>query len=136
MRRECRKRFPTTAGKQSRHALRHVRDARAVMHAGIANLQFPLKSVSGKTFPALPVHALPAILLNLVRGPCKRAGLIIMYNDTADHIYNYQATCSTYTDIHLQMNMPRSKEGKHNTMFENTHDWLFLECAMALLQLS
>ena len=27
----------TTAGKRSRHASRHVRDARAVMHAGIAN---------------------------------------------------------------------------------------------------
>ena len=28
---------PVTAGKRSRHASRHVRDARAVMHAGIAN---------------------------------------------------------------------------------------------------
>ena len=28
-----------TAGKQSRHASRHVRDARAVMHVGIAKLQ-------------------------------------------------------------------------------------------------
>ena len=37
MRRECRERFPVTAGKRSRHASRHVRQARAVMHAGIAN---------------------------------------------------------------------------------------------------
>ena len=29
--------FPATAGKRSRHASRHIRDARAVMHAGIAN---------------------------------------------------------------------------------------------------
>ena len=29
--------FPVFAGKRSRHASRHVRDARAVMHAGIAN---------------------------------------------------------------------------------------------------
>ena len=29
--------FPVTAGKRSRHASRHVRDARAVMHVGIAN---------------------------------------------------------------------------------------------------
>ena len=29
--------FPATAGKRSRHASRHVRDARAEMHAGIAN---------------------------------------------------------------------------------------------------
>ena len=29
--------FPVTAGKRSRHASRHVRHARVVMHAGIAN---------------------------------------------------------------------------------------------------
>ena len=29
--------FPVTAGERSRHASRHVRDARAVMHVGIAN---------------------------------------------------------------------------------------------------
>ena len=29
--------FPYTAGKRSRHAARHVRDARVVMHVGIAN---------------------------------------------------------------------------------------------------
>ena len=39
--------FPATAGKQSRHASRHVRDARAVMHAGIANSRFPLNSAAG-----------------------------------------------------------------------------------------
>ena len=33
--------FPATAGKQSRHISRHVRDACAVMHAGIANSFFP-----------------------------------------------------------------------------------------------
>ena len=37
MRRECRERFPTTAGERSRHASRHVRNTRAVMHVGIAN---------------------------------------------------------------------------------------------------
>ena len=35
---------------------------RAVMHAGIANLRFPLKSVAGKTSPAFPAHVQPAIL--------------------------------------------------------------------------
>ena len=54
--------FPVTAGQRSRHASRHVCDARAVMHAGIANYQFPLQPVAGKTFPASPVHAQPAIL--------------------------------------------------------------------------
>ena len=48
--------------KRSRHASRYVRDARAVMHAGTANQQFPLKSAAGETFPAFPAHAQPAIL--------------------------------------------------------------------------
>ena len=46
----------------SRHASRHMRDARAVMHAGIASKRFPLKSVVGKTFPVFLTHAQPAIL--------------------------------------------------------------------------
>ena len=49
--------FPATAGKRSRHASRHVRDARAEDAC-----QFPLKSVAGKTFSAFPAHAQPAIL--------------------------------------------------------------------------
>ena len=53
--------FPATLCLQSRHASRHVRDARAVMHVGIANWRFPLMSVAGKTFPAFPAHAQPAI---------------------------------------------------------------------------
>ena len=54
--------FPANAGLQTRHESRQVRDARAVMHTGIATYRFPLKSVMGKTFPAFPVHAQPAIL--------------------------------------------------------------------------
>ena len=54
--------FPATAGQRSRHASRHVRDKRAVMHTRIANWRFLLKSVAGKTFPAFPAHAQPAIL--------------------------------------------------------------------------
>ena len=38
--------------------LHHVR---AVMHAGIANEQFPFIPGAGKTVPTFPVHALPAI---------------------------------------------------------------------------
>ena len=34
----------------------------AGMHAGVANLRFPLKSVAEKTFPAFPAHARPEIL--------------------------------------------------------------------------
>ena len=46
--------FTATRGLRSRHASRHVCDARAVMHAGIANLRFPLKSVAGKNVPDIP----------------------------------------------------------------------------------
>ena len=53
--------FPATAVKRSQHASQQVRDARTVMHAGIANKRFPLMLVAGKTFPAFPAHAQPAI---------------------------------------------------------------------------
>ena len=42
--------FPVTAGKRSRHASRHVRHARAVVHAG----SFPLKSAAGENVPGIP----------------------------------------------------------------------------------
>ena len=46
-----------TASYRSRHASRHVCQAHAVMNVGIANPRW-----RGKTFPAFPVHAQPAIL--------------------------------------------------------------------------
>ena len=46
-----------TAIWRSRHASRHVRHARAVMHAGIATPRW-----RGKTLPAFPAHAQLAIL--------------------------------------------------------------------------
>ena len=50
MRRECLERFPYHRGlkQQSQHVSSHVRDARAVMHARIANWRFPLKSVAAE----------------------------------------------------------------------------------------
>ena len=56
--------FPVTVGWWPRHASRHVRHARAVMHAGIANQHFPLKSVAGKTFPTFPAHAQPELYVS------------------------------------------------------------------------
>ena len=56
--------FPAPTGWRSRHASRHVRDARAVMHAGIANKRFPLKSVVGETFRAFSAHAQPTIYVS------------------------------------------------------------------------
>ena len=61
--------FPVTAGKRFRHASRHVRHARAVMHAGIANYQFPLKSAAGENVPGIPGACVTCNFTYLVRGP-------------------------------------------------------------------
>ena len=61
--------FPATTGKQSRHASRHVRDARAVMHAGIANSCFPLNSAAGGNVPGIPGACATLDFTYLVRGP-------------------------------------------------------------------
>ena len=61
--------FPATAGKQSRHASRHVRDARVVMHAGIANSCFPLNSAAGGNVPGIPGACATRDFTYLVRGP-------------------------------------------------------------------
>ena len=69
MLRECRERFPATEGKRSWHASRHVRDARAVMHAGIANYRFLLKSAVGGNVPGIPGACASRNFMHLVRGP-------------------------------------------------------------------
>ena len=61
--------FPVTAGKRSRHASRHVRHARAVMHAGIANYRFPLISTAGENVPGIPGACATCNFTYLVRGP-------------------------------------------------------------------
>ena len=61
--------FPVTTGARSRHASRHVRDARAVMHVGIANLRFPLKSAAGENVPGIPGACATCNFTFLVRGP-------------------------------------------------------------------
>ena len=60
---------PASAGKRSRHASRHVRDARVVMHAGIAKQRFPLKSVGGEIVPGIPGACATRNFTYLVRGP-------------------------------------------------------------------
>ena len=73
MRRECRERFPRhiLQGKllvncSGMHHGTCVRDARAVMHVGIANPRW-----QEKTFPAFPAHAQPAILLICQEAHCE-----------------------------------------------------------------
>ena len=64
--------FPVTAGKRSRHASRHVRHARAVMHAGIANWRFPFKSAAGENVPGIPGACATRNFAYLARGPWTR----------------------------------------------------------------
>ena len=63
---------PATVGYRSRQASRHVRHAHAVMHAGIANWQFPLRSVTEKTFQACATHS----STYLVRGSYMTCSLV------------------------------------------------------------
>ena len=65
--------FPVTAGERSWHASRHVRHARAVMHAGIANYRFPLKSPAGENVTGIPGACATCNFTYLVRGPCPDA---------------------------------------------------------------
>ena len=60
--------FPANAGKRAWHNSRHVRDARAVMHGGIANKRFPLKSVTGENVPDIPGACATHNFMYLVRG--------------------------------------------------------------------
>ena len=69
--------FPVTAGKRSRHASRHVRHARAVIHAGIANLRFPLKSAAGENVPGIPGACATCNFTYLVRGPCRQIARVV-----------------------------------------------------------
>ena len=57
--------FPVIAGKRFWHASRHVR---AVMHAGIANQRFPLKSAAGENVPGIPGACSTCNFTYLVRG--------------------------------------------------------------------
>ena len=61
--------FPATAGKRSRHASRHALDARAVMHVGIVNSRFPLKSVAEENVPGIPGACASRNFTYVVRGP-------------------------------------------------------------------
>ena len=70
--------FPVTAGKRSRHASRHVRHARAVMHVGIVNWRFPLRSAAGENVPGIPGACATCNLTYLVRGPCNNMTYITL----------------------------------------------------------
>ena len=69
--------FPVTACERSRHASRHVRDARAVMHAGISDYRFPLKSAAGGNVPGIPGACATCNFTYLVRGPSQKGTVIL-----------------------------------------------------------
>ena len=75
--------FPATAGKRSRHASRHVRDARAVMHAGGANLRFHLKSAAGENVPGIPGACATRNFTHLARGPLQWRHISITRSESA-----------------------------------------------------
>ena len=60
---------PRVSKKKCRHASRHVLDARAVMHAGIATSRFPLNSAAGGNVPGIPGTCATRNFAYLVRGP-------------------------------------------------------------------
>ena len=61
--------FPTTAGQRSGHASRHMCDARAVMHTGIANCDF-LLSWWRENVPSVPGACATRYFAYLVKGLC------------------------------------------------------------------
>ena len=77
--------FPATLGHRSRHALRNVRDARAMMHAAIVNWRFPLMSVAGKTFPGIPGACATRNFTYLVRGLWKTIYILRRGTDAMFH---------------------------------------------------
>ena len=94
--------FPVTAGKRSRHASRHVRDARAVMHVGIVNWRFLLKSAAGENVPGIPGACATYNLTYLVRGPLKafpwRHHDVMLFNPQTFSVFGLlfkAARCST-----------------------------------------
>ena len=83
--------FPVTAGKRSRHASRHVRHARAVMHVEIVNKRFLLKSAAGENVPGIPGACATCNFTYLVRGPYTAMRLqdfTRSYSNTFVHLLN------------------------------------------------
>ena len=69
-----------------------MRGARAVMHAQIVNLWFPLKSYGGETFPVSPEHAQPATYASGKR-PMPQLTLPGLMNDSKkSYAYQWQNT--------------------------------------------
>ena len=88
--------FPVTAGKRSRHASRHVRHARAVMHAGIANYRFPLKSAAGENVPGIPGACATCNFTYLVRGPWRSSKHLYYKSLNPSAVLNHCGLMTSY----------------------------------------
>ena len=100
--------FPVAAGKRSRHASRHVRYARAVMHAGIAKKQFPSKSAAGENVPGIPGACATCHFAYLVRGPWSEDDFMM----SVCRVWNFtcQYHSNTETWLFIAFNMSADKE--------------------------
>ena len=107
--------FPATPGKQTRHASRHVRGARAVMHAGIAKSRLLLNSVAGENVPGIPSN-----FTYLVRGPCSSRYWVMIENgigrvrDRSMRSLSYVHTCAIVCKIDISSEI--SNHTRHATV--------------------
>ena len=116
--------FPATAGWRSRHASRHVRHACAVMHVGIANWRFPLKSVAGKTFPTFPVHAQPTMYVSGKRSitcccPC---------SSEVTHSSEHSQPCSANSKLRQIVNHEHLGMNLYTHQLKGQFKFRFLAC--------
>ena len=92
--------FPATSGMRFRHASRHVRATCAVMHAGIDNKRFLLKSAAWENVCGIP-------------GAC------------ATHNFTYLAMTHTYSSMHFDFVKLTSGAPFTHTYHPNQHiEWI------------
>ena len=75
--------IPASGGKRSRHISRHVRDARAVMHDGIANYRFPMEWTARNNVSDIPGACATRNDTYLVRDPW-----LVQQQDYCRGLYN------------------------------------------------
>ena len=73
-----------------------VRDARAVMHAGIANSRFPLNSAAGGNVPGIPGACATRDFTYLVRGPCSNPEWNALNRSVHNHNNTQQSTIGVH----------------------------------------
>ena len=124
--------FPGTAGKRFRHASWHVRAARDMMHAGMANQWFPFEVDGGENVPGIPGECASRNITYLARGPwyttyaCGCPTLLIdWHRSTAGLCPSHQTKvrqCSSPYQQYPQVSFHvwvRLMEGKRQSLLQN-----------------